>query len=164
MPVFRAGRDVNRHARLQTDGFFAIGLVPAATCGAEQNLIATAVGAVVDVPVVAAPWFESNVRHGHTPANQWGDETPATEILRVAVVRIPLGEDLFELAGTHVTTFRWALGQSSVDYSLITIGHLFSGYDVLRDRRETLLVPPSCTCEVADEWYSRSLFSRTALV
>src|SRR3954451_8482059 len=54
VPVLGPGLDADHGAGLHADGVLAFGLVPAAACRTQQDLVPPAFGAVVDVPVVAA--------------------------------------------------------------------------------------------------------------
>ena len=60
VPVLDVGRDGDHGAGGQADSGFALFLVPAFACGANQQL-AAALGRVVDMPVVAAAGLKGNV-------------------------------------------------------------------------------------------------------
>lgn len=70
MPVFQAGRDADGTARLQTDGLLPFCLAPARTGGAQQDLNACAIPAVINVPVIAAAWFEGDIGDGDGAINK----------------------------------------------------------------------------------------------
>ena len=65
VPVLDVGRDGDHGAGGQADGRFALFLVPAFACGANQQL-AAALGRVVDMPVVAAAGLKGNVGQKQT--------------------------------------------------------------------------------------------------
>ncbi len=59
---------------------------------ADQHLVATTVGAVMDLPVVPAARLESDVVDGDAAVNNnQGDVALADEVLRDGVVRFPVG-------------------------------------------------------------------------
>ena len=60
VPVLDVGGNLNDIARLQTLRRLALFLIPAFAINADQDLT-TATGCVMNVPVVAAAWFKSNV-------------------------------------------------------------------------------------------------------
>ncbi|WP_313678980.1 hypothetical protein [Corynebacterium stationis] len=70
MPVLEAGRDANGAAGFQTDRLLPFCLVPARTGGAQQDLNACAIPAVINVPVIAAAWFEGDIGDGDGAINK----------------------------------------------------------------------------------------------
>lgn len=89
MPVLRADRDANHHSRLQTDGILALCLVPAASCCAQQDLVASTAGAVMDVPIVATARLEGDVADGNAPRSERSQVALTGEVLREGVVLLP---------------------------------------------------------------------------
>ena len=85
MPVLDLCRDGDDRAGRQADGGFALLLIPALACSADQNLAAAAFG-VVDVPVVAAARLEGDVGQKHRALarfRQWVQIGIADEILGI---------------------------------------------------------------------------------
>src|SRR5699024_3818767 len=95
-PGRRPAGDAAAPARRQVHRLLAVGLVPAGPGGAQQDLVAGAAGAVVDVPVVAAARLEGHVADRGAAADERGQIGPADEVLREGVVGLPEREGLVE--------------------------------------------------------------------
>ena len=107
---FDARFDDDDVARVQFARCLALGLVPAAPRGAQEDLTNLAAG-VVDVPVVAAARLEGDVRDLCTLADQRLQVGLAGEVPGVGVIRLTAREDIGE--GGHGVPFVNGGGVSS---------------------------------------------------
>ncbi|OEI69828.1 hypothetical protein Cus16_0444 [Curtobacterium sp. ER1/6] len=115
VPVLGPGRDAHGGARGHADGVGAFGLVPAGAGGAEEDLVAAAVGAVVHVPVVAAAGFEGDVADDGYTVGEGREVAPAGEVLGVGGVLLADRERLLERLVGHAgssSRSRWAAGSA----------------------------------------------------
>lgn len=63
--MLRSSRNPDGRAWFQTDGLLTFCLVPSRTGSTQQNLVAAAIAAVVNLPVDAAARFKGDVFDGH---------------------------------------------------------------------------------------------------
>ncbi|WP_200831984.1 hypothetical protein [Glutamicibacter sp. JC586] len=86
MPMLGSGGNPNYSPRFHADWLLAFGLVPAGSGGADQDLVATSVGTVVDMLVVPATGLKADVVQWHTAIGKWSQVALPSEILRVGIV------------------------------------------------------------------------------
>lgn len=85
MPVFNAGGDFDDCAWSHFNRLFSPFLIPAAAANADQSL-STAAFCVMDMPVVAAAWFEGHVEDGQIALTNRSNPALLAEILGKAIV------------------------------------------------------------------------------